>query len=255
MRDIASAYGYTANQGRRTRAEKLYDGAGLVICKPTETLARAGKAIATGSDGRPKDPQLWDWWGTLSDADRQRLIEWDSGQFGQRGRAVPYRVRQFKRWTRAAGVEHAPNVGPRPGPLLALSMARAAGMPSLLEEWLLCVALQDASRWRLVALSMETVGHEAWAAEEAGYAIVYGNQGRLRDRAKRYGVRAAVYAEKVGEAREVLLRWLDKAAEWLLESVSARDGDSMRTIYGQGRDGMQSDQSDGNPTVPTQAAA
>lgn len=216
--DLARAYGAGPVVSARMRFVAVddcesMDAAGLSLCVETETLARAGSAVALGRDGQPKDPELRKWWTSLSDETRQELSEWDSGQFRQEGRGVAYRVREFNHWTRTPGVVLTPESRPKTGPLLALCQAHVTGMPRVLEDWLLCVALQDAPRWELVAFAMTATEHEAWAVEEAGYSIVYGLQGRVRDRARLYGVRAERYLGQVTAAREVLLRWLDMAAE------------------------------------------
>ena len=226
--DLARAYGVGPVVSARVRFvavddSESMDAAGLSLCAETETLAQAGKAVALGRDGQPKDPELRKWWESLSDKTRQQVSDWDSGQFRQEGRGVAYRVREFNHWARTPGGVLSPESRPKTGPLLALCQAHASGMPRVLEEWLLCVALQDARRWELVAFAMTATEHEAWAVEEAGYSIVYGLQGRVRDRARLYGVRAERYLRHVTAAREVLLRWLDTAAE-MIASITANAG-------------------------------
>ena len=102
----------------------------------------------------------------------------------------------------------------------ALAAARYEGMPELLETWLLCVALMDASRWTTVKEVLMRLDYfEPWAIEEAGYLIVGGNAETQRERAKVWQVRAETYAATVGPVVDVLVRWLDRAARLLADQL------------------------------------
>lgn len=102
----------------------------------------------------------------------------------------------------------------------ALSSARYAGMPRLLEAWLLCVALKDAERWVLVRdVLLSLNSFEPWAIEEAGLLIVFGSPDAQRVRAKVRRVRAGTYVSSVAPVLAVLTRWLDRAARWVADGL------------------------------------
>lgn len=133
---------------------------------------------------------------------------------------MEYRVGEVCHWKQESGSVLWPFLMTEAGLMDALSSARYAGMPRLLETWLLCVALKDCERWVLVRdVLLSLNSFEPWAIDEAGLLIVFGSPDAQRVRAKVRRVRAGTYVSSVAPVLAVLTRWLDRAARWVADGL------------------------------------
>ncbi|WP_457020722.1 hypothetical protein [Luteimonas sp. A611] len=175
---------------------------GLLICRPSEVLETAGKAIS------PKSPEYARWLAKLKPADREAVVTWNAQtDIRIRGRGQPYRFGEFQHWKRTQGVMVFPRTKPRHCVLLAMTVASLDGP---LSPWLHMVAAGQHEQWAKVRPYAVACGHPGWAADEAAYRLCVRRE-PIRERAKARGVRAATYAPAVDRAETRLREWLERA--------------------------------------------
>lgn len=187
---------------------------GLAICKPSETIEKAGTAI------NPKSPGHARWLNRMEPGERQAVDEWNAqAAFAIRGRGKAYRFGEFQHWQQTQGVMVFPQTRPRRCVLLALAVAKLDGP---LDAWLHVVAAGHFAKWPDVRRYVVACGHEGWAADEAAYRLCVRRE-PIRVRAKLQGIRAARYAAEVDRAEARLREWLERACFRLL-AVYEREG-------------------------------
>lgn len=129
-------------------------------------------------------------------------------------------VGEFHHWKRSAVIAVMPRVRPKVSALGALGMAKLGGP---LEDWLLMYALQDWTRWPKVRRFALAVRPDPPALEDAVHRILFRVAPVAQDvRARELGVRANTYRARTAAAEKMLLGWLERAANGVLNSMIDR---------------------------------